>query len=182
MAADVNALALRRALDFEHPLLVLQVSAPPRRPVFSPLMGKLPLPIDPAAFLLGLSVRWGGTIGAGKAPGPESTRSLVVRWMNTANSGPAVPVPVVQLVQALTGAAASRVRCTELTLSLLDSRGAASAQRLTWGATAARSSARAAVPEACDRTTVEPMDIRTFELTWDRGAADLRSTRPFTSG
>ena len=172
LAADVNTLALRRALDFEHPLLAMPVSMPPRWPVFSPLMAILP--IDPDAFLLGLSVRWGGTIGAGKPPGANSTSSLVVRWMNTAKSGAAIPAPVGQLVQALTGAAAGRVWCTELTLSLLDSRRAADAQRLTWGTAgsparaAARGIATTAQPEeACESVVLEPMDMRTFELTWE---------------
>ena len=90
--------------------------------------------------------------------------------MNTANSGAAIPVPVTRLVQELTGMPASRVLCTELTLSMLASRRESDAQRVRWGGAPRSATGRATASEpqlaACARVTVEPMDIRTFELTW----------------
>ena len=116
-----------------------------------------------------MSVRWGGTIGAGRAPVANSTASHVLRWMNTAASGAAIPVPLTRLARALTGVAEGRVRCTELTLTMVDSRARAEARRLRWDpaehpAAAAGAGAAAVRGEegGCGPAAVEPMDMRTY--------------------
>ena len=82
---------------------MLPAVAPARR-AFAPLAaGPEEIMVHPDAHLVGLSVRWGGTIGAGRTPAANSTASLVLRWMNTAASGAAIPVPLTRLARALTG-------------------------------------------------------------------------------
>lgn len=178
-AAKLARKTLRRALEQEHPLIVLPAVAPERR-AFAPLAaGSEEIVVHLDAHLVGLSVRWGGTIGAWRTPAANSTASLVLRWMNTANSRPAIPVPLTQLVQALTGVEASRVRCTELTLTMVDSRAHAEARRMRWdpaehpaaaaGAGVATGAGAAAVRReegGCGPAVVEPMDMRTYEFTW----------------
>ena len=173
-AANLADKALRRALEQEHPLVVLPVASPPTRRAFAPMApgdGE-GIAVHPSAHLLGLSARWGGTIGAGRAPAANSSASLVLRWMNTAESGGAIAVPLAPLVRALTGAEAGRVRCTELTLTNVDSRADAEARRLRW-APAAHVAAptetvapRGGGGDACDAAAIAPLDMRTYEFTW----------------
>ena len=177
-ATDINRIALRRALAQEHPLIVIPTNAPQRHVnVFSPLgLGPNNVSVHPDAHLLSLSVAFGGTIAIGRRPTANSTSSLVVRWMNTADYGPPIPVPLTELVQALTGVAARHVVCKEHTLSMLDTRQAAEARRLNWGGVAGDDvmdqdlgpSIAWAETEVggCGSVLVDPMDIRTFELTW----------------
>jgi hypothetical protein len=168
-STSVDGLRLRRALEREHPVVVLPVTAPLQRTGFAPLVEH----VHPDAFLLGLSVRRGGTTGAGKVPTLSGVLSLVVRWMNTAPGGPAISVPLLLLIQSLAGPAdVSRLTCAELTLSLLDRRSIAEARRLHWApeneTAATRTRARATVgDDACyDSVLIDPLDIRTFEVTW----------------
>ena len=171
-AANLADKALRRALEQEHPLVVLPVASPPTRRTFAPLApGRAEgIAVHPSAHLLGLSARWGGTIGAGRAPAANSSASLVLRWINTAESGAAIAVPLAPLVRALTGA--TQVRCTELTLTNVGSRADAAARRLRWGpgahvvAPTETVAPRGGGGDACDAAAVAPLDMRTYELTW----------------
>jgi hypothetical protein len=170
-APVINHLALRRALEQEHPPIVLRADSVPQRLAFSPLLAgptKLAVSVHPDAHLLGMSARWGGTIAAGRAPAANSTSSLVVRWMNMADRGAPIPVPLAQLARALTGAPAGRVRCTELTLTMVASRAVAEARRLRWdpgGSPPAAAPVRE-LEGGCGPGVVDPMDVRTYEFSW----------------
>ena len=181
-ALDVTALRLRRAIAMEHPLIVLSAAhTPPRRPQWGPLTA----PVHPNAHLLSLSVRWGGTTGMGKTPLPNSTMSLIIRWMNVGQEGAPISVPLIQLVNSLTNSTRTPAEyvCRELSLSLLGSRAGLEGRRKRWGGRAIPYPAAAETlahrdsrggppaqggppaPPSCGWSAmVEPFDIRTFEV------------------
>lgn len=165
-AATLASQTLRRALEREHPLVALPANRLTRRASAPLVLGHgASIVAHPHAQLLGIGVRWKNT-SSGHTPMANrgtSSFSLVLRWMNTAESGKTVDVPLTQLVQALTGVEASRVQCKELTLTTVARRADAASRRLRWDQDVA--SVRIEQERSCSGV-VEPLDMRTYEFTW----------------
>ena len=174
-AADTKQRLLIRALELEHPLVQVPMSmaatvtqsgrlAPPVPSTFAGIL------VPQTAHLLSMSVLWDGTTAAGRTPPANSTVSVIVRWMNTAEDGPAITVPLGKFVQSLTGS--DNGRCGERTLSLIGDRDAIEAGRLRWDDVGADASAAAAAAphtgasDECGEVELLPLDVRTFEITW----------------
>jgi hypothetical protein len=167
LSTAADSRRLMRALELEHPLAVVPISVPPaqssRSTPATAMFSEASIP--ESAHLLSLSVLWGGTSAAGRTPLPNSTASLIVRWMNTAESGPPITVPLGQFVQNLTGS--DDCHCSERTLSLTGDRDAMEAGRLHWGGTEANATLLpGASGDECGEIELLPLDIRTFEVEW----------------